>query len=90
MDTQDKVNALKQFALAHYDEGGHWIYECCSDADYVRVLDEFNGDVERAKRMLREDWEFTNERQQECAWGAPGESADPGAVGCEFDGKINP
>lgn len=90
MNVQDKINALKQFALAHYDEGGHWIYECTADADYVRVLEEFDGDVERAKQMLKEDWEFKNERERECAWGAPDEPADPGAVGCEFDGKINP
>ena len=43
--TQDKVNQIKELALANYDEGGHWVVECFSDQD---ILEHFNS-VEDAR-----------------------------------------
>lgn len=88
MNTDDKIKTLEQFAHAHYEAGGHWVFECYGRDDYIRVLDDANGDIDRAKQLIKEDWEFTNEREQECAWGAPDEPADPCEVGCEFDEKL--
>lgn len=61
------VQALKQFALAHYEEGGHWVYETFDDSDYEQVLRSFSS-LEAAKADLKEHWEWINEREQECAF----------------------
>lgn len=64
----DLIEQLKQFALDNYEIGGHWIVECWDSADYNNVLDQCDGDVEAARRVMQRDWEFTNERARECAF----------------------
>ena len=63
------VKALKDYAVANYNDGGHWVYETYDTADYEAILAEAENNVERAKELLKEAWEFTCEREQECAFG---------------------
>jgi hypothetical protein len=70
------VQELEQFALAHYDQGGHWIVECWGSVDYECLLRENSNDVELAKEALKREWEITVAQERECAWGAPDEPAD--------------
>jgi hypothetical protein len=59
------VEALKKFALDHYDEGGHWIYETFGTGDYECVLRSFST-LEEAKEDLKVSWELMVERETEC------------------------
>jgi hypothetical protein len=68
MDTKSKVEHLKQYALDHYEEGGHWVYETYSDNDYVEVLNEHSDDLEKALKDIRYHWELLVQRERECAW----------------------
>lgn len=63
------VQALKDYALANYEAGGHWVYETYDNADYLAIVHEAEGNVERAKELVKEAWEFICEREQECAFG---------------------
>ena len=58
--------ALEQFALAHYEEGGHWVYETHIAEDYQEYLDEAAGDVEKAKTLVRAHWELMLEMEANC------------------------
>lgn len=60
------VAALEQYAIAHYEEGGHWVAETYSYKDYIEVLEHNDFNVDEAKKELKEYWEWTNERQREC------------------------
>lgn len=62
------VQALQAYALAHYDEGGHWIYETYTDEEYNCVLVEANGNLANAKAALREEWTLLNDYEQDCAF----------------------
>lgn len=61
------VKALKEFALANYEQGGHWIYETYDDADYEAALAEAEGDLERAKEALKDTWTLFQELEEDCA-----------------------
>lgn len=61
------VKALKEFALANYEQGGHWIYETYDDADYEAALAEAEGDLERAKAALKDTWTLYQELEEDCA-----------------------
>lgn len=50
------VATLRQYALDNYEAGGHWAYETHEDADFQEYLDDANGNMEAAKRALREYW----------------------------------
>ncbi len=67
------VKELEQFALAHYEQGGHWIVETWGSVDYECLLRENSNDVELAQAALKREWELTNEQERNCAWGAPEE-----------------
>jgi len=54
----DKIEALKAYALAHYDNGGEWVFETQDRADYQSVLDNVGGDINKAKQSLRKHWEL--------------------------------
>ena len=47
---------LEQYALKHYEEGGHWVVECFGRGDYDRFI--VVGDLEQSKRALKEYWEL--------------------------------
>jgi hypothetical protein len=65
MDDAD-IKDLEQFALDNYEEGGHWVYETYDRNDYIVTLFKADGDVEAAKRHLRQYWELMNEQQKNC------------------------
>lgn len=54
-----ETRALEAFALAHYEAGGHWVYETHGAEDYLAILAEAGGDMDRARAALRADWERT-------------------------------
>lgn len=68
MDTMTAIQELKKFALAHYEEGGHWVYECYENEELEGTLMRAGGDVELAKEYLRTYWEMVNEQQAETRW----------------------
>ena len=70
------VKELEKFALAHYDQGGHWIVECWEAVDYECLLRECNNDLDLARQELEREWKITVAQERECAWGAPDEPAD--------------
>ena len=47
---------LEQYALKHYEEGGHWVVECFGRGDYDRFI--VVGDLEQSKRALKKYWEL--------------------------------
>ena len=53
------VATLRQYALDNYEAGGHWVYETHEDADLQEYLDEANGDIAKAKTLVRHLWELT-------------------------------
>ena len=56
MKTENQIEALKAFALTHYDEGGHWVYETHSDSDYADILQHCYGNLTMAKVFLKNYW----------------------------------
>lgn len=65
----DAVKQLEAYALAHYEQGGHWVYETHDVADYVEYLERAQGDVAAAKQLVREYWELICDRERDCAFG---------------------
>ena len=63
------IKQLEAHALANYEAGGHWVYETYDDVDYEAIVAEAEGNLERAKELLQEAWEFLVEREQECSFG---------------------
>lgn len=66
--TTTNVQLLEQYALDNYELGGHWVVECWSTEDYVGLLDECKGNLEKSKRQLRAYWQRVNEQAAECRW----------------------
>lgn len=71
----DYPQALKQYALANYEQGGHWVFETRDHADYVELFERHHtGRIteaqayKKATTALRREWELTNELQSECRW----------------------
>ena len=62
------IKILEQYALDNYEEGGHWVYECFSADDYRDILDKANGDIKRAKTLIKKSWELTKEQAAETRW----------------------
>jgi len=58
---KDLIKELEAYALENYEAGGHWVYETHTENDYAMVLVNANGDIEQAKKLLREDWELTHD-----------------------------
>lgn len=68
MNINEKIAALEAFALKHYENGGHWVYETYGREDYLDVLRDNDGDVSLAMQNLHDYWTLMNERRRECAW----------------------
>lgn len=70
-----EIKELRQFALANYDAGGHWVVETYDPDDYARVLmrvgahDTLGQLVESAKNYLRREWERMVMLEREHAYG---------------------
>jgi hypothetical protein len=60
------ISTLKDYAMANYETGGHWIVETYSDSDYQRVIDAAGGDVKKAGAALKSEWDFLTTRENEC------------------------
>lgn len=56
---------LQDYAHAHYEQGGDWVYECFDTADYQEVLDYYRGNIEIAKSALKARWEAMHQMEQE-------------------------
>lgn len=69
----NKLTAIKQlqdFALANYEDGGHWVYETFDCADYQQVLEDNKFNIEMCEAQLRHHWEHFEKLEQEyLAWG---------------------
>jgi len=68
MNIKAHVAALEAFALKHYEEGGHWVYETHTKEDYIQFLARANWDLGVAMLNLHDYWMLMNERQRDCAW----------------------
>jgi hypothetical protein len=53
---QDNIEQLKAYALANYENGGHWVVETFDDRRYIETLAKMNNDVEAAKARLKAYW----------------------------------
>jgi hypothetical protein len=60
------IAELEQYALSHYEAGGHWVYETYSRKDYEDALNESGGDLAKAKQYIKEHWELIVMREKEC------------------------
>ena len=56
----------EQYALSHYEEGGHWVYETYSRSDYIETLEENDFDLAKAKQDIKGYWELVVMREREC------------------------
>lgn len=63
------ISELAAYALANYEAGGHWVYECYDSGDYQDVLDQVGGKVAAAKAELKKRWLLTAAQERECALG---------------------
>ena len=64
---EEMIAELEQFALDHYEAGGHWVVETYSKEDYIEVLTKAKT-VTKAKKELKKYWKFMNERQADCRY----------------------
>ena len=62
------IQVLEKYAMDNYEEGGHWVVETYSDADYAEVLGRCSS-LEAAKEALKKDWELCVMQEKECGWG---------------------
>jgi soluble cytochrome b562 len=63
----NELETLEQYALDHYEDGGHWIYETFSASDYAQALAEA-GSLQAAKKAIKREWELCVEQEKNCAW----------------------
>lgn len=64
------IKQLQDFALANYEDGGHWVYETFDCADYQQVLEDNKFNIEMCEAQLRHHWEHFEKLEQEyLAWG---------------------
>jgi 23S rRNA U2552 (ribose-2'-O)-methylase RlmE/FtsJ len=56
--------ALQEFALDHYEEGGHWVVECFGKEDYDRFLAKTSS-VAEAREELQKYWTLIEEQARE-------------------------
>ena len=61
--------ALEAYALKHYEDGGHWVYETYGREDYLELLGDANWDLNVAIQRMVSYWQLMNMQQKECAWG---------------------
>jgi hypothetical protein len=62
---EEMIKELEQFALDHYEAGGHWVVETHSKEDYIEVLTKAKT-VAKAKKELKKYWKLINHRQADC------------------------
>lgn len=63
-----EIAILKKYAMDNYEDGGHWVVETYSNADYAEVLGRCSS-LEEAKQALKENWELCVMQEKECGWG---------------------
>jgi hypothetical protein len=64
---EEMIAELEQFALDHYEAGGHWVVETYSKEDYADVLLKFKT-MQKAKKDLKQYWKLMNNRQADCRY----------------------
>jgi soluble cytochrome b562 len=60
----NEIETLEQYALDHYEDGGHWIYETFSASDYAQALAEA-GSLQAAKKAIKREWETLRRARKE-------------------------
>ncbi len=68
IDIDKDTAALEAYALKHYEDGGHWVYETHGRADYEEYLAEANWDLDVAIQRMVSYWELMEMQKRECAW----------------------
>jgi hypothetical protein len=63
------VVALEQYALSHYEQGGHWVYETYGRKDYLEAFERNGFDLDKAKGYIKRDWELAEMQCRECSSG---------------------
>lgn len=53
------IKALERYALDHYEQGGHWVYETHDEADYLEYLTNAQGNLNDAKAAMKRYWTLT-------------------------------
>jgi hypothetical protein len=62
------VAALEAYALKHYENGGHWVYETHGREDYEEYLADANWDLNIAIQRMVAYWSLMNDKAKDCAW----------------------
>lgn len=63
---QEQVNAMKQWCLDHYEEGGDTMVECWDNKDYVALFSDLDGTpvtTEEAWKRLKDLASIYEEQQ---------------------------
>jgi hypothetical protein len=68
IDIDRDTAALEAYALKHYEDGGHWVYETHGREDYEQYLAEANWDLNVAIQRMVSYWQLMNMQRKECAW----------------------
>lgn len=68
IDIDKDTAELEAYALKHYEEGGHWVYETHVWEDYLELLGDANWDVDVAIQRMVSYWQLMNMQRKECAW----------------------
>lgn len=63
MTDREKIDHLKSWAMANYENGADTFVECWDDAEYQRTLDSAGGSVRKALKTLRDVAGVYRERQ---------------------------
>lgn len=68
MKLKEPVAALEAYALKHYEEGGHWVYETHEVEDYIQFLADAHWDLGVAMLNMQSYWQLMNDKAKDCAW----------------------
>jgi len=63
-----ETKILEAYALEHYEEGGHWVYETHEFADYLDYLADANWDINVAIQRMVSYWQLMNMQRKECQY----------------------
>ena len=68
MNIKTHVATLEAYALKHYEDGGHWVYETHGSEDYEQYLAEANWDLNVAIQRMVSYWRLVDNKAKDCAW----------------------
>ena len=62
------IKELEAYALENYEKGGHWVFETHGKEDYMEVITTCEGNIKKAKALLRDYWRLMEEQRKNTMW----------------------